>query len=320
MGKPLLNAMFFLLAPAKINLYLKVLYKRPDGYHEIDTLLQAVSLFDRLTFYPDSKIRVLTKGRRIPQKDNLVTKALLLLQEYTGLKKGIRVVIEKKIPVAAGLGGGSSDAAAALLGACRLWQLPLGLSELSYLGAQIGSDVPFFFTSGQARARGRGEKLVELPLPTDYSMALACPHFAVSTPWAYQALNLSLTSVDKGGNFLTAKIKRTVGEDPRRFPRALSFSNDLEAPVVRRFPEVEEIKRAFLAAGFGPVLMSGSGPAVWAVLPEKTDRPSGAGRMKKQSAMIRKLLPKTGITPRPRFFIVRPLAACVNVLAGGRPA
>ncbi len=312
--------MFSLLAPAKINLYLKVLYKRPDGYHEIDTVMQAVSLFDRLTFHPDSKIRILTKGRRIPQKDNLVTKALLLLLEYTGLKKGIRVVIEKKIPMAAGLGGGSSDAAAALLGACRLWQLPLSISELSYLGAQLGSDVPFFFTSGQARARGRGEKLAELSLPTDYSMALACPHFAVSTPWAYQALNLSLTSAKNGNNFLATEIKSSVGEDPRRFPRALPFSNDLEAPVVRRFREVEEIKKAFLAAGLGPVLMSGSGPAVLAVLPEKTDRPSGSGRMKKQSAMIRKLLPKTGITPTPRLFIVRPLAACATVSVGGRRA
>ena len=86
--------MFSLLAPAKINLYLKVLYKRPDGYHEIDTVIQAVSLFDRLNFSPDSKIRVLTKGHRIPEEDNLVTKALRLLQEYTGLKKGIHVVVE----------------------------------------------------------------------------------------------------------------------------------------------------------------------------------------------------------------------------------
>ncbi|HEU4437288.1 MAG TPA: 4-(cytidine 5'-diphospho)-2-C-methyl-D-erythritol kinase, partial [candidate division Zixibacteria bacterium] len=228
--------MFSLLAPAKINLYLKVLYKRPDNYHEIDTVMQAVSLFDRLTFYPHSKIRVQTKGHPIPEKDNLVTKALLLLREYTGIKKGIRVVIDKKIPVAAGLGGGSSDAAAALLGACRLWQLPLSISELSHLGAQIGSDVPFFFTSGQAHARGRGEQLTKITLRTDYWIALACPHLSVSTPWAYQALNLRLTSPKNGHNFLATEIKSSVGEDPRRFPLALPFSNDLEAPVVRRFP------------------------------------------------------------------------------------
>ncbi len=312
--------MFSLLAPAKINLYLKVLYKRPDGYHEIDTVMQAVSLFDRLTFYPDSKIRVSTRYVQIPQRDNLVTKALLLLQEYTGLKKGIRVVIEKKIPVAAGLGGGSSDAAAALLGACRLWQLPLGLSELSCLGAQVGSDVPFFFTSGQARARGRGEKLAKLPLPTDYSLALACPPFAVTTPWAYRALNLSLTSVDKGGNFLATKIKRTVGEDPRRFPRALPFSNDLEAPVMRRFPEVEEIKKAFLAAGFGPVLMSGSGPAVWAAFPDRPGVKNPPGQIKRKCAMLIKSMGRSGSSPLANLFFVRPLAACVNVLAGGRPA
>lgn len=312
--------MFSLLAPAKINLYLKVLYKRPDGYHEIDTVMQAVSLFDRLNFSPDSKIRVLTKGRRIPTEDNLVTKALRLLQEYTGLKKGIRVVIEKKIPIAAGLGGGSSDAATALLGACRLWQIPLSTSELGYLGAQIGSDVPFFFSSGQARARGRGEKLAELSLPADYSIALACPHFAVSTPWAYQALNLSLTSECKGDNFLPTGKKRVVGEDPRSSPHALPFSNDLEAPVIRRFPEIERIKKAFASAGFEPVLMSGSGPTVWAAFPKILEGKNLTSKKNNPHTMIRKLLVERGINPTPRFFIVRPLAACANTSVGGRPA
>ncbi|MGH8003887.1 MAG: 4-(cytidine 5'-diphospho)-2-C-methyl-D-erythritol kinase [Limisphaerales bacterium] len=320
MGKPVLNAMFSLLALAKINLHLKVLYKRPGGYHEIDTVMQAVSLFDRLTFYPNSKIRVLTKGHPILQEDNLVTKALKLLQEYTDVKKGIRVVIEKKIPVAAGLGGGSSDAATALLGACRLWQIPLSKNELAYLGSQIGSDVPFFFTSGQARARGKGEQLTELSLPTDYSIVLVSPQFAVSTPWAYQALNLSLTSENKGDNFLPTGIKRVVGEDPRSSPRALPFSNDLEAPVIRRFPEIERVKKAFSSAGFEPVLMSGSGPSVWAALPKKSEWQTRSGQTNKQRAMIRKLLLKMDITPTPRFFIVRPLAACANLAVGGQPA
>ncbi len=309
--------MFSLLAPSKINLYLKVFYKRPDDYHEIDTVMQAVSLFDRLNFSPDSKIRVLTKGHRIHQEDNLVTKALRLLQEYTGLKKGIRVVIEKQIPIAAGLGGGSSDAAAALLGSCRLWQIPLSTSELAYLGSQVGSDVPFFFTSGQARAQGRGEKLAELSLPANYSIVLVSPHIAVSTPWAYQALNLSLTSESKGNNFLPTGKKGVIGEDPRSSPRALPFSNDLEAPVMRRFPEIERVKKALTSAGFEPVLMSGSGPTVWAAFPEQSERQNRSNQMSTQRAMIRKLLIETGITPTPRFFIVRPLAACANASVGG---
>ena len=312
--------MFSLLAPAKINLYLKVLYKRPDGYHEIDTVMQAVSLFDRLNFSPDSKIRVLTKGHRIPEEDNLVTKALRLLQDCTGVKKGIRVVVEKKIPVAAGLGGGSSDAAAALLGACRLWQIPLSTSELAYLGSQIGSDVPFFFTFGQSRAQGRGEKLAEFSLPVDYSMVLVCPHFAVSTPWAYQVLNLSLTSENKGDNFLRTGKKRVIGEDPRKSPRALPFSNDLEAAVMRRFPEIERIKKAFNSAGFEPVFMSGSGPTVWAAFPKKLEGKNVTSQKNNPHAMIRKLLIQTGITPTPNFFLVRPLAACTNVSVGGQPA
>ncbi|HXF47812.1 MAG TPA: 4-(cytidine 5'-diphospho)-2-C-methyl-D-erythritol kinase [Verrucomicrobiae bacterium] len=312
--------MFSLLAPAKINLYLKVLYKRSDGYHEIDTVLQAVSLFDRLTFHPGSKIHVLTKGHPIQEEDNLVTKALRLLQAYTGTKKGIRVVIDKKIPVAAGLGGGSSDAATALLGACRLWQIPVSKSELAFLGSKIGSDVPFFFTSGQAQAQGRGEMLYELSLPTNYSILLVCPHVSVSTPWAYQALNLSLTSVKNRGNFLPTEKKRVIGEDPRRSPRACLFSNDLEAPVFRRFPEVEQLKKAVASAGFEPVLMSGSGPSVWAAVPKKSERRAVSEKTRGHGALIQNLLNKTGITPTPRFFIVRPLATCATVSIGGRPA
>lgn len=312
--------MFSLLAPAKINLYLKVLRRRPDGYHEIDTLLQAVSLFDRLTFGPASTLQVLTRGAKISQEDNLVTKALKRLQTYAGIKKGIRVVIEKKIPVAAGLGGGSSDAAAALLGACRLWQTPSSLSELAYLGSQVGSDVPFFFTSGQARARGRGEKLSECPLPTGYALALVCPPVAVSTPWAYQALNLSLTDGQDAGNFLVTRKKRVIGEDPRRSPRALPFSNDLEAPVFRCFPVVERVKEALLSGGLWPVLMSGSGPSVWAVLPGKPEGQNLSDWSKKMRGLIQKLVMQTGLTPTPRIFIVRPLATCTNVSIGGQQA
>jgi 4-diphosphocytidyl-2-C-methyl-D-erythritol kinase len=282
--------------------------------------MQAVSLFDRLTFFPDSKLRVLTKGHSIPQKDNLVIKALKLLQEYAEIKKGIRVIIDKKIPVAAGLGGGSSDAATALWGACQLWQIPLGKSELAFLGSQIGSDVPFFFTAGQARAQGRGEKLTEISLPTGYSIVLVSPRFAVSTPWAYQALNLRLTSDKNGANFSATETNWVIGEDPRCSPRALPFSNDLEAPVIKRFPEIDRVKRAFASAGFGPVLMSGSGPSVWAACPEKPGRQPRPDQMGTERAMIRKVLVRSDIIPTPRFFIVRPLAACANIPVGGRLA
>jgi len=312
--------MFSLLAPAKINLYLKVSYRRPDGYHEIDTVMQAISLFDRLSFYPDSKLRVLTKGRRIPQKDNLVTKALDLLKAYTGVKKGICVVIEKKIPVAAGLGGGSSDAAAALMGACHLWQIPAKLSLLSFLGSQIGSDVPFFFTSGQARAQSRGEILSPYPLPVDYRLALVCPKFSISTPWAYRELNLPLTSPNPAGNFLRTKKEKVIGEDLRNSTHALHFSNDLEAPVIRRFPEIEGIKKAFLAAGWEPALMSGSGPAVWAAFPKNMEGKKLPRQKERPAAMIRKLLAQSGITTKFDLFVVRPLISCANAPVGGQPA
>jgi len=308
--------MFSLLAPAKINLFLKVLYQRPDGYHEIESLMQAVSLFDRLTFSPASKIIVQTRGAKIAQKDNLVTKALLLLQKYAGIKKGLRVVIDKNIPTAAGLGGGSSDAATALLGACRLWQIPLSLSELSYLGAQIGSDVPFFFTSGQALAAGRGEKLAPLSFPTDYFLVLACPKFHISTPWAYQELKLGLTNSKSKANF----FRRRIGENLRRPPHALTFSNDLEAPVIRRFPEVERIKEALLAKGLEPVLMSGSGPAVWAALKTGAEGNKLPTNERRQRKMVEKKLVRLRRIFEAEFFIVRPIRTCLNIPVGGQPA
>lgn len=312
--------MFTLLAPAKINLYLKVLYQRPDGYHEIETLMQAVSLYDRLNFYPDSKIKVETRGAKIAQKDNLVTQALELLQDYSGVKKGVRIVIQKRIPVAAGLGGGSSDAAAALLGACRLWQIPVTAGELSYLGAQIGSDVPFFFTSGQALATGRGDKLVPVSMPTDYLVALACPNFQVLTPWAYHRLKLDLTTSPRRGNFFPIEERKVIGEDLRRTPFACNFSNDLEAPVIRRFPEVERIKEAFLSESFGPVLMSGSGPAVWAAFPTSPEGKNLPAKKERRNAMVAKKLVRLRQVLKVRFFVVRPATTCFNFPVGGQPA
>jgi 4-diphosphocytidyl-2-C-methyl-D-erythritol kinase len=309
--------MFTLLAPAKINLHLRVLYKRPDGYHEIESVIQAVSLFDRLTFSPAAKIDVQIKGARIPQKDNLVTKALTLLQEYSGTRKGLRVMIEKKIPGAAGLGGGSSDAASALLGACFAWRLPLSISELSFLGAQIGSDVPFFFTSGQALAKGRGEKLQPLILPTGYELLLACPDFPVPTPWAYGALNLGLTTGKGKDTFSTIRHSEVTGEDLRLSPRVECFSNDLEAPVFGRFPEVQEIKKILRSAGLGPVLMSGSGPAVWAAFPNKGESRGLPEKNIRRRATMAKIRKELGA--KVRLWTLHPLAACHGQPVGGQP-
>jgi 4-diphosphocytidyl-2-C-methyl-D-erythritol kinase len=230
------------------------------------------------------------------------------------MHKGLRVMIEKKIPTAAGLGGGSSDAAAALLGACRAWQIPLSVPELSALGAQIGSDVPFFFTSGQALAKGRGERLYPLILPTDYEMVLACPDFPVSTPWAYAALNFSLTKSRSGDNFFKQReifeAGKVIGEDLRLPPHAYHFSNDLEAPVFGRFPEVEKIQRALRMAGFGPVRMSGSGPSVWAVFPREREGEGPSQRTKRHRSMLQSVQNRLGKKPKVRFFVVQPLAGC----------
>src|SRR5439155_11065908 len=165
-------------APAKVNLFLEVLAKRADGYHEIATLMVAVSLYDRLEFKEDAtgKISLTSDEAELDcGPDNLVCRAARLLQERTGCPRGAAVTLGKQIPLAAGLGGGSSDAAATLAGLNELWQLGLPPAQLGALSAQIGSDVAFFFAAPAAWCTGRGEKVSPLPPPPTLWFVLVCP-------------------------------------------------------------------------------------------------------------------------------------------------
>ncbi len=176
--------MFTLKTPAKINWFLSVLGKREDGYHEILSLMQSISLYDYLTFGYSDRIKVITDAD-IPLEENLVYRAVLLLKEKLSVNKGAIITLKKEIPVSAGLGGGSSDAACALSGLNRLWKLGLKDEEMIKFGGMLGSDVPFFFKGPLAVVRGRGEIVTKLEACSRHIIVIVKPALGISTKWAY---------------------------------------------------------------------------------------------------------------------------------------
>jgi len=174
---------------AKINWALSVLNKRNDGYHDIISLMHAIDLYDTLIFEPSSGIEIQTE-LPIKRENNLIYKAIIALQQYTGIKKGIKVTLQKQIPIGAGLGGGSSDAATTLKALNELWGLNLGVNTLQEIGASIGSDVPFFFNLPLCIVEGRGDIIKPLKIEKSYTLVIVKPKFSISTKWAYEFLNL----------------------------------------------------------------------------------------------------------------------------------
>jgi 4-diphosphocytidyl-2-C-methyl-D-erythritol kinase len=245
-------------APAKVNLFLEVLGKRADGYHELESLMVAVSLYDTLVFQEDStgEITFRCDDAAIPQgMTNLVVRSALVLQKETGSQRcGARIWMRKRIPAAAGLGGGSSDAAATLAALNVLWKLDLALPDLDRLGAQIGSDVPFFFHTPAAVARGRGEQLTPLTLDQPLHLVLVCPEEGVSTAEVYRRLGPSdiRHPIKPILDSLTRGDAATVG--------SLLF-NRLEATAVPLCPAVSSCLESLRAAGLCGSRMTGSGSA-----------------------------------------------------------
>ncbi|MFQ6009360.1 MAG: 4-(cytidine 5'-diphospho)-2-C-methyl-D-erythritol kinase [Candidatus Zixiibacteriota bacterium] len=252
--------------PAKVNLFLQVLNKRPDGYHNINSLFQAVSLCDSLRFClsdkPDVSIDLRSDSELTLKANNLITETYRLLKQHFGLSKGLSVRLEKRIPVAAGLGGGSSNAAATILACDLLFHLNLSYPEMAALAMQIGSDVPFFFYGGQALVTGRGEKVVATDFPTEYKMVLACTKIAISTGAAYAALKMDLTRPKSP--FRLVNI-RTLDE----FVESLLLSgNDFEEIQLRTYPELGKIREFLLKQGALMARMSGSGPTMFGIFRE----------------------------------------------------
>jgi 4-diphosphocytidyl-2-C-methyl-D-erythritol kinase len=252
------------LAPAKVNLGLAVHRRRPDGYHDISTLFLKISLVDevRLTAQP-REIVVHCEHPEVPSDArNLVHRAAVALQPCAP-GQGVCLALQKTIPVAAGLGGGSSDAAATLLGLNMLWQLGLSSTELTAYAARLGADVPFFLLpTVAAMGYGRGDDLEPVACPRTFYLVLVKPPIAVSTAWVYQQLRFELTAPPKD----TTILKQCLESGDIEGLGAACF-NDLEAVVVRHVPVVQDVKRALMRPGVYGVCMSGSGPTVYALCP-----------------------------------------------------
>jgi 4-diphosphocytidyl-2-C-methyl-D-erythritol kinase len=248
-------------APAKVNLYLEVLAKRADGYHEIATLMVAVSLYDTLEFKEETSgiIRLACDHPDLATgADNLVVRAAHLLQERTGCRRGAQIRLAKQIPLTAGLGGGSSDAAATLAGLNGLWRLGLAPSELAQLGAALGSDVAFFFATPAAWCTGRGEQVAPVALAKPLWFVLLCPPFGLSTAEVYRGV----TPPDQPQT--GAEILRAVGEgDLEEIGRQLH--NRLQPVALRLCPALATVQARL--AGLGPAgqALSGSG-STWFAL------------------------------------------------------
>lgn len=246
-------------APAKINLTLDVLQKRPDGYHEVEMIMTTVDLADRIWLKPlDRGITIRSSERYVPNdKRNLAWQAADLLRKTCHISHGVEITLDKNIPVAAGLAGGSSDAAATLRGLNRLWNLGLSLDELAELGAQIGSDIPFCVYGGTALASGRGEQIRHLPAPPNCWVILAKPSISVSTADIYGGLDVAaIRHPDTAG--MMAALKAA---DYSAMCRQLG--NALEPVTMHLHPQVAVLKEQMLKFGADAVLMSGSGPTVF---------------------------------------------------------
>ncbi|WZX99842.1 4-(cytidine 5'-diphospho)-2-C-methyl-D-erythritol kinase [Bacillus sp. FSL W7-1360] len=254
-------------APAKINLSLDVLRKRTDGYHEVEMVMTMVDLADRidLTLRSDARISIEVSGGAVPtDKRNLVYQAAALLKRRYRISAGVHIHITKQIPISAGLAGGSSDAAATLKGLNQIWALGLTIDELAVLGAEIGSDVPFCVYGGTALATGRGEHIEQLPSPPPMWVVLAKPALSVSTAEVYNRLDVSTLRHAQ----TTAIIDALKRKD--RVTICQLLHNTLEEVTLERYPEVAHIKEQIQKFGADGVLMSGSGPTVFALVHKKS--------------------------------------------------
>ncbi len=273
---------FSLKAPAKINWFLQILGRRKDGYHNIKSLMQCVNLYDDLNFEHSAAIDV-KADLDIPVHDNLVYKAVSLLKKYTSCRNGARISLKKNIPVGAGLGGGSSDAASTLLGLNLLWGLELGHRELSAIGAQLGSDVPFFLgRSAAALVEGRGDKIRPAKIGSSVMLLLVKPRVSVSTAWAYSSYDLQRQDRRDKLTKKPVDIKLLC-----QALNSLDFSslsamlcNDFDDVVVSKYPIVGEIRHRLLKIGAVTSAMSGSGSAVFGIFPSRVEAMKAVRAMK----------------------------------------
>ena len=265
-------------AYAKVNFYLDVIRRRPDGYHDIETIFQSISLHDTLKFMPNpTEVEVTTGHPDLPaQEQNLVYKAATLFREETETQCGATIALEKNIPIGAGLAGGSTDAAATLAALNLLWESDCDEETMLRVAARTGSDVPFCLVGGTAAGSGRGERLLKLPSVGERWLVIVTPPFSVSTADVYGSLRLPLShrgepSTDENHAAEFTETFRRVIDLVRAGNVEDVLHNVLERVVLKQHPELSELKRTMKRAGCSSTLMSGSGPTVFGLVPSRDD-------------------------------------------------
>jgi 4-diphosphocytidyl-2-C-methyl-D-erythritol kinase len=263
-------------APAKVNLFLEVLGKRPDGYHEIVTFLAAVRLCDILEFTEESSgdIRLTCNDPALPVgPENLIWRAADLLRRRAGVDHGVHIHLTKRIPAAAGLAGGSSDAAATFQGLNQLWGLRLATPELMDLASRLGSDIPFFFATPAAWCTGRGEHVMPAPLITPLHLVLACPGVGLATAEVYRGVTVPAAPCSP-----EALRRALAGGEPEAIGAALH--NRLQPVAERLCPEVAVLRDLFVRLAPAGHLMSGSGSCYFAVCRSRAEAEHLARRVR----------------------------------------
>ena len=253
-----------LRAYAKINIGLRILGKRSDGYHNLETIFHQIDLYDELELEPSQTVTLTTLSSTVPMDaTNLCVRAAQAIRDRTGRADGIHIHLTKRIPVGAGLGGGSSDAAAVLVALDRLWQIGMTSTELESLGAALGSDVPFFVRGGSAVGTSRGESLEHFEPNIPYWILTVTPPVHVSTAWAYSNLKVNKRTADSP---LRQFVEQNLS-NPEKFRTGIA--NDFEDLVCRTFPEIRQIKDQLDAAGAVFNQLSGSGSSMYAFFKDK---------------------------------------------------
>jgi len=252
---------------AKINLTLRILGRRLDGYHEVATVLQSVSLCDEIVFElrDDDRVSLTCDDHDIPvDENNLIVRAALALQA----KRGVDIRVAKKIPPKGGLGGGSSNAAVALLALNRLWRLGLGDRDLTRIAARLGADVPFFLTGGTAAATGTGSDIQSLLDVPKQWLLIITPNASVATATAYAALNAPSLTTSDSVSILSSSFTGSFFANSSQWP----LHNDFEGVIFEREPEIRRAKEALLAAGAQNALLAGSGSSVFGIFNDAAAR------------------------------------------------
>lgn len=265
-------------AMAKVNLGLDVLRRRENGYHDVKMVMQTVDLYDTLTLSKiDKGIVITTNTGELPlDEDNLIFKAAKLLLEYTDKKAGVSIHLDKQIPIAAGMAGGSTDAAATLLGLNELYNLDLTKEALAEIGVKIGADVPYCIYGGTYLSEGIGEVLTKLPDAPDCYVVIAKPEIGVSTKYVYE--NLHIETVEKHPDIdgMIDAIKKGSLDGV-----AKKMENVLETVTIKRYPEIETMKKCLLKNGAESALMSGSGPTVFGIFKEENIAKQALSKLQK---------------------------------------